>query len=210
MLALYPSNATTYDAALQSTLSQVRNRWASKLGVLWGQHVAGEIMLWRSTDGAGTPIGYTPGTRPGDWVPTPPAFAPALLPQWGNVVPFGIASGSAFRPPAPPALNSAEYAADLNEVKRLGSATSTERTADQTTIARFWANGAGTETPPGHWNRIAKIISDERGLSLLENARLFALLPEHLPGGCRDPLLGLQIYLQLLAPDHGHSQRGSR
>ena len=176
MVALYPSNAPAYDAALQSTLNSIRNRWASKLGVAWGEHVAGEIMMWRSTDAAAVPIGYTPGTRPGDWQPTPPSFLPALLPQWGAVVPFGIQSVEAFRPPAPPALTSAEWAADFNEVKRLGSATSTDRTADQTIIARFWANGAGTETPPGHWNRIAKTISDAHGLSLLENARLFALL----------------------------------
>ena len=176
MVALYPGNAALYEATLQSTLSRIRNPVARKQGVAWGQKVAADIMLWRSTDGAAVPIGYTPGTRPGDWVPTPPAFLPALLPQWGTVVPFGITSVAPFRPPAPPALDSAQWAADFNETKRLGAANSVERTADQTIIAQFWANGAGTETPPGHWNRIAKSISEAHGLSLLENARLFALL----------------------------------
>lgn len=176
MLALYPQHTATYDAALQATLSRIRNRVALKLGLRWGQHAAGEIMMWRSTDGAATPIGYTPGTRPGDWQPTPPAFAPALLPQWGMVVPFGVQSTSLFRPPPPPPMTSPEWAAECNEVKRLGAINSTERTADQTIIARFWANGAGTETPPGHWNRIAHSISDQYGLSLQQNARLFALL----------------------------------
>ena len=154
----------------------MRNRIAKRLGVAWGEKVASEIMLWRSTDGAAMPVAYTPGTRPGDWQPTPPAFAPALLPQWGDVVPFGLQSGDLFRPPPPPALNTAAWAADMNEVKRLGAINSTERTADQTIIAQFWANGAGTETPAGHWNRIAHSISDQRGLSLRQNARLFALL----------------------------------
>lgn len=176
MMALYPANAATYDAALEATLSGVRNRIALRLGVAWGEKVASEIMLWRSTDGAAVPVSYTPGTRPGDWVPTPPAFAPALLPQWGDVEPFGLQSGNLFRPALPPALNTPAYATELNEVKRLGAINSTDRTADQTIIARFWANGAGTETPPGHWNRIAHSISDERGLSLRQNARLFALL----------------------------------
>jgi hypothetical protein len=176
MLALYPQHTAIYDNALQSTLSRVRNRVALRTGVEWGQKVAGEIMLWRSTDGAATPIGYTPGTRPGDWQPTPPAFAPALLPQWGSVTPFGIPSVVPFRPPPPPPLTSAECAAEVNEVQRLGANNSTERTADQTIIAQFWANGAGTETPPGHWNRIAHSISDQYGLSLQQNSRLFALL----------------------------------
>jgi PAP2 superfamily protein len=176
MLALYPQHTAIYDAALQSTLSRVRNRVALRTGVEWGQKVAGEIMLLRSMDGAATPIGYTPGTRPGDWQPTPPAFAPALLPQWGLVTPFGLASVIPFRPPPPPALSSAQWAEDCNQVKQLGANNSTERTAEQTLIAHFWANGAGTETPPGHWNRIAHTISDEYGLSLQQNARLFALL----------------------------------
>ena len=176
MLALYPGNAALYDATLQATLSRIKNPVAKKAGVDWGQKVASDIMMWRSTDGAAVPVGYTPGTRPGDWQPTPPGFLPALLPQWGTVVPFGVPSVTLFRPPGPPALTSREWAADFNETKRLGSANSVDRTPDQTIIAQFWANGAGTETPPGHWNRIARSISDARGLSLQQNARLFALL----------------------------------
>src|SRR5207248_5219589 len=58
----------------------------------------------------------------------------------------------------------------------LGSATSTTRTADQTQIARFWADGAGTVTPAGHWNAIAEQIAQQRGDSLAADARLFAEL----------------------------------
>ena len=73
-------------------------------------------------------------------------------------------------------LNSNKYAADFNQVKEIGSATSTTRTADQTTIARFWANGSGTSTPPGHWNVIAQTVAENKNNSLEENARLFAML----------------------------------
>jgi hypothetical protein len=176
MTALYPANTTTYDEAFLSTLTEIPNRIARRLGIAWGQLVASNIMVWRSNDGAALVVDYTPGTRLGDWQPTPPAFAPALLPQWGMVEPFGLPSVNPFRLPAPPALTSSQYADELNEVKRLGAINSTERTEDQTIIARFWANGAGTETPPGHWNRIAHSISDRYGLSLQDNARLFALL----------------------------------
>ena len=85
-------------------------------------------------------------------------------------------AGSQFRPPGPPALNSARYAVDLNQVQQLGATNSTVRTPEQTQIARFWSDFSYTATPPGHWNGIASVIAESRGLSLLETARLFALL----------------------------------
>src|SRR4029079_12861219 len=68
------------------------------------------------------------------------------------------------------------YATDYEEVKQLGPAVGSTRTPDQTEIALFWADRAGTETPPGHWNSIAQIIGASRGTTMEENARLFALL----------------------------------
>jgi hypothetical protein len=99
-----------------------------------------------------------------------------LLPQWGFVAPFAMSSSAQFRPPGPPALDSEQYAADYNEVKALGAEVGSTRTEEQTEIALFWADGVGTETPPGHWNSIAQIIADARGNTLEQNARLFALL----------------------------------
>lgn len=58
----------------------------------------------------------------------------------------------------------------------LGSVNSTTRTPDQTQIALFWADGAGTATPAGHWNRIATDVLLDRSASLLENARTMTLL----------------------------------
>ena len=105
-------------------------------------------------------------------------FAPYLLPQWGDVTPFAMPTSSYFRPNGPPALNSARYAADYNEVKEIGAAKSTMqteviRTDEQTEIALFWADGAGTVTPPGHWNLIAQEVA---GHNMRQNARVFALL----------------------------------
>src|SRR5207237_1766873 len=90
--------------------------------------------------------------------------------------PFCIPSDSAFRPPAPPALTSADYTAAFNEVKSLGAANSTTRTAEQSQIARFWYGTAGTFTSAGYWNQIAQGVAQQRGDSLVQNARLFALL----------------------------------
>ncbi len=87
-----------------------------------------------------------------------------------------MSSSSQFRPPGPPSLDSERYAADYEEVKELGAAVGSTRTEEQTEIALFWADGAGTETPPGHWNSIAQIIAAAQGNTLEENARLLALL----------------------------------
>jgi hypothetical protein len=76
----------------------------------------------------------------------------------------------------PPALDSPEYTAAFNEVKAIGSATSSTRTAEQSNIALYWAGTTGTSTPVGHWNRIAQTIAESQGNTLEENARLFALV----------------------------------
>src|SRR5262249_55923618 len=115
------------------------------------------------TDGANTVTPYTPGTDLADWTPTPPDFLPPLVPQFANVTPFAMTSPDQFAPPGPPALDSPEYAAALNQVKELGRADSTIRTADQTDIALFWADGPGTFTPVGHWNQIAQDLAVQRG-----------------------------------------------
>src|SRR5204862_7113801 len=101
---------------------------------------------------------------------------PYLLPQWGRLVPFAIPTNAWFRPAGPPNLESDTWAADYAEVKALGGVVSAARTPEQTLIALFWADGAGTETPPGHWNRIARAVALQFGNTLEQNARLFALL----------------------------------
>jgi len=179
LLALYPQLKTTIDTALSDSLAAVPDGPAEEKGIAVGRYVANKVLLARRYDGADASVPYSPGTAPGDWQPTPPAYAPALFPQWPNVKSFAMTSAGQFRPPAPPPLTSADYATAVNEVKALGGdgvTTPTARTADQTLIANFWADGAGTETPPGHWNTIAQEVSTARGTSLVENARLFALL----------------------------------
>src|SRR5262249_30706299 len=148
----------------------------TRAGIAWGETVADEILAARVGDGADAAVTLPFASGPGVWVPTPPAFAPYLLPQWGFMQPFCMKSSSEFRPPGPPALSSAKYAVDVSEVKLLGAATISMRTADQSQIALFWADGAGTETPPGHWNSIASDVAAAQGNTLEENARLFALL----------------------------------
>lgn len=175
--SLYPARAAMFDAQLQTFLAGYPSHGrAIRDSLGWGETVANAILNWRSTDGSNAPGSYTVRSAPGDWQPTPTALLPALAPQWPQVTPFAMSTGSQFRPPAPPALTSTEYATAFNEVKSLGRVDSTTRTADQTQIALFWKDGAGTAYAYGHWNQIAEGVSAARGLSLVDDARLFALL----------------------------------
>ena len=176
LVNLYPAQAGKFDAALQSSLAKIPDGKAKQDGIALGQQVADQIISLRNTDGITKVVEYTPKTDPGSWVPTPPALAAALAPQWPQVTPFAMTSGFQFRPPGPPALEGAKYAEEVNYVKEIGKIDSLTRTPDQTAIAKFWANGAGTFTPPGHWNQIAQDVSALGGKSLEDSARLFALL----------------------------------
>jgi hypothetical protein len=177
LVRVFPAQAAAFDAKLVESLSAVRNGFGEAAGVLLGKVTAALVLRDRADDGSADSVPYTIGDEPGEWQPTPPAYqqAPALA-HWGKVEPFALRSGSQFRPDGPPALTSDEYAAAFDEVKSLGSATSATRTPDQTLIARFWADGAGTATPPGHWNEIAQDVAEQRGNSVARNARMFALL----------------------------------
>ena len=180
LTALFTNEASraTFDQLLVRTMAGKGKKQPRKWAYSWGKHVANTILQSRSTDGWNTPAPYTGDvTVPGVWRPTISfggIVRPALLPGWGNVRPFVMTTGNQFRPEPPPALDSAQYAAELNEVKAYGAATGSSRTEDQTEIANFWANGAGTATPPGHWNVIAQIVSGH--VPLIDKALLFATL----------------------------------
>jgi hypothetical protein len=180
MLSLYPSQSSNLDVMLAASLQKVSGSGGSSRsiarGLAWGQHVANLILAWRSTDGFSTPPPpYFGGTGPGIWrsPPTPTAAdgtLPAVFPQLAVLTPFAMTSSAQFRPGPPPDLTSAQYAADLNEVKAIGRFDSVVRTADQTQLALLWqAVGAVDE------NRIARSVVPAEN-SLVDNARLFALL----------------------------------
>jgi PAP2 superfamily len=176
LVNLFPAAASSFDTLYAAILATIPNGPHKLAGIVWGEFVANQILAVRANDGSDTIVPPPGGSGPGVWVPTPPAFLPYLLPQWGFVGPFAMNSSSQFRPPGPPSLDSQRYAADYEEVKELGALLGSTRTEEQTQIALFWADGAGTETPPGHWNSIAQTIAAARGNTLEENARLFALL----------------------------------
>jgi hypothetical protein len=151
------------------SLAQIPDGAAKTNGIAVGEFVAAEMVALRSADGS-APVPYTlPPPGVGIWRPTSPA--PPAFPWWGGVTPFVLESATQFHVAGPPALTSAEYAADVNESKLYGGTTSALRTPEQTEGARFWF-----ESTTLSWNRIARALAAERQTSVAENARLFALL----------------------------------
>jgi membrane-associated phospholipid phosphatase len=176
LAALFPQQTSVFAAELNATLAAIPAGRGRDLGVALGTSVANQVLAMRSNDGSGTKVNYVPGTGPDSWVPTPPAHAAAVDPQWGNVTPFALSSGSQFQPPPPPSITSAQFEQEVNQVETLGGTTSTVRTADQTALAHFWADLAGTFDPPGHWNQITEIAAMQARSNLETSARSFALV----------------------------------
>ena len=168
-----PTRQSALDAAYAASLAAILDGAAKTNGIAIGQQAAAVIIALRSSDGSNDIVPYTPGTGPGVWQPTPPAFLAALLPGWGSVTPFTLRSGSQFRPDPPDLfdLTSEQYTRDFNEVKSIGDVNSTTRTAEQSQIGMFWYEGS-----PNGWNRIARNVSAQQGLDLWQNARLFGLI----------------------------------
>jgi hypothetical protein len=175
LAGLYPTRQTVFAAELAASLEGIEENRREQ-GVRVGKIVAERILQARANDGwNAVPQPYSLPLTPGNWQPAPPANAAATFTHYPAVVPFALQSSSQFMPNPPPAMTSYVYARDLNEVKSLGSATSTTRTADQTRVAQLWAN---VNTPTNFlfvWNNVARTVAASRGASTTETARLFAL-----------------------------------
>jgi len=172
LVTLRPGSAAALDAARAASLAAIPAGPAKDAGILVGEYAATAMLLLRSDDGWDANVTYTPGSAPGEWRPTPPALAAAVLPGWGQVTPFGLEDGSQFRLPPPPALHTRKYANDYNEVKLLGRIDGPFRPQDRTDVARFYA----ATTTVQAWNSAARQASAAQGKTLSENARIFALL----------------------------------
>lgn len=143
-------------------------------GIAVGQAAADAIIALRSGDGLLEPDTYTvPAPGIGVWQPNvmlDGTVVPPIDPWMAKLKPFLRSTPDFYRPPAPYSLDSAEYAADLNEVKSLGGAMSMDRTPEQTAIANFWTTNMVIQM-----NVAYRQLAETRGLNLLDTARLMAL-----------------------------------
>ncbi len=161
---------TPFGSTYTVELAAIPDGTAKKQGIAVGQAAAAAMLASRANDDVLGAVNapYTPGTKPGDYQPTPPTNFVAFA-GWGALSTFGVRSSAQFRAPRPYSLRSLEYAMDVNEIAVLGKAGVSARTSDQTAIAFFWfENGSFA------WNRIARKLSG--GMSLMQHARLYAAL----------------------------------
>jgi hypothetical protein len=194
LVALIPASQAKFDAALDARLASIP-AWRAAQGMFVGRKVAQDILTWRDNDGSKAPAPeYVLPPLPGLWQPTPPAFQPPSFPQFGDVEPFGLLTSTQYLPAPPPTLTSAAYAADVNEVKRLGAAMNSERTADQTLLARLFAPQGYSTQHWAVWNNVARDTAQARHLSLVATARLFALMNASIHDGVQTSHTSKFIY----------------
>lgn len=171
LVSLLPGQQPTLDEAYAASIAMIAEGPAKTHGISVGQQVASAVLVLRANDGRDATVLYTPGSGPGVWIPTPPGFLPAQAPEMPFVRPWTLRSPSQFRAEPPPALTSNTWVRNYNEVKQLGPATGSTRTPEQTDLGRFVS-----DNPVLQWNRAWRGISIAQGLSLLDNARFFAML----------------------------------
>lgn len=178
LAAAFPDAGASLDDLLEqhldSRLAAGVNRESDLVeGRRIGEEVARQVLAHAADDGSADAARPVPiPTGDGYWYSSVDPPVPPLLPGWGNVRGWFITSGDQFRAPPPPAFGSAEFADGLAEVRRI----SDTRTPEQVRIALFWADGAGSATPPGHWNQIACDELSRRRYGELRAARTLALL----------------------------------
>jgi len=171
LMSLYPQQKPALDAALQASLAKLPDGGAKTDGSTLGRQVAEQCIAMRSGDGWNARVAYTPATAAGSWQPAPPSMGPFASVFWADVKPFFLKSSTELTAPGPLALDSAQYAKELDEVRRLGRRDSTERTADQTFAAIFTLTNGGQM-----WNAAARAAAGAKGTTMPENARIFAVI----------------------------------
>ena len=188
------------DAALNSSLSKIADGQGKTDGITLGRQIAEKIVALRHTDGADAKIAFTPEPGAGLYQLTPPQLLPAILPQWGAVAPFVLRNRVGLDFKGAPAITSAQFAREFEEVKSVGARNSTTRTADQTAAAIFWT--VQTAVP---WHAAARAASAAKGLSLSDCPAIRAVV--YGQRGLADRRVRGKIQAPALAADHRHPSR---
>lgn len=168
----FPSQQSSLDSQYTGSLLQIAaNGDAKAAGVAVGEAAAAALIAARIGDGLEAAVTYTPGTGPGSWVPTPPAFAAPVAPWLGKMRPFTMSTAADHRPDGPPSLGSETWKRDYTLTRVLGGKVSDLRSATETEIGLFWTEHNGQQ-----YARAFGYLADAYGLSVPETARMMAVL----------------------------------
>lgn len=167
LASLFPEHAQALDAAYAESLSRLPAGAARNAGAELGHEVARQCLQKRALDGSGKPGSYKPRASPGVYVAT----VYPVSSEWVQVKPFFMNDAAELRPVPPPSLDGPQWSRDLEEIRAIGGRASATRSREQTDIARFWAI-----TGPASWNPVVRALAQAQPASLVDNARLFALV----------------------------------
>lgn len=167
LVRMYANQASELDAAYRASLHALPEGPNKAAGIELGERTAAALLAERANDGSAAPNTYRPFTGAGKYVPT--VFP--VAPNWGSLTPFALEAGNQFRPGAPYALTSTEWANDFNEVKKMGAKSNAGRTVEQTDVARFWEL-----TGPGTYGPAVQQLVESKKLDIVDRARVFALV----------------------------------
>lgn len=171
LIWIVPAQQPVLQALYDLSLAGIPDGTPKTRGIAVGDAAAAAMIAARTADGRFGLFRFLSGSGPGVWKPVLPSFGSDPNAWVKDVKPFLIKRASQFRSRGPYELTSRKYAREFAEVKSVGQDSSTTRTADQTHSALYWA-----ENPPRTWNRIVNALSTAKGVSLVDNARLFAEL----------------------------------
>ncbi|MFF5081149.1 vanadium-dependent haloperoxidase [Actinoplanes sp. NPDC000266] len=165
LLSLFPGQAGALRTRYDEALAAIGDGAAKRNGIRVGEAAAAAMIAAREGDGAFGSATWPVGTAPGQYRLTPPGFVQAG--GWFPFLrPFALDNPGAYRVAGPPALSSAAYARQFNEVK----ATNVTRTPDQTEAAIWWDDYRQVE-----WY-IKRGLAAGHRLSPLETARMLAMV----------------------------------
>jgi hypothetical protein len=150
----------------------------AKLSIDFGRSVGAAVYATSRDDGGDRsyltnfPTSYTPPSGPAFWVPLTGQVA--MQPFWaGTVGTFALSSAAECNPGPPPAYSEDPNSAFYGEAN-FDYQLSKTLTPEQITIARYWADGPGTISGPGHSLAIVNEIVTQQNANLAQAAEAYA------------------------------------
>jgi hypothetical protein len=171
LVTYFPSQQTALDSQFTTSLAGIADGRNKTEGVAVGEAAAAELINARRGDGLEANISYTPGSGPGAWIPTPPAFAAPVAPWLGQMRPFTLRSAGDFLPDGPTALNSEDWKRDYNLTRLYGGTDSTIRSTAETEIGVFYTEHTGQQ-----YARMFNTLVTANNLGIEDSARMLAML----------------------------------
>jgi hypothetical protein len=167
----FPSQQTALDSQFTTSLAGVADGGDKTAGVVVGEAAAMAVINARLGDGLEANISYTPGSGPGAWIPTPPAYAAPAVPWLGQMRPFTMKAAADFLPDGPTALNSEDWKRDYNLTRLYGGTASTIRSSAETEIGVFYTEHTGQQ-----YARMFNTLATSNNLGVEDSARMMAML----------------------------------